>query len=87
MPVTADKGPEAEADVEAHETRGCCPDAAFDREFANYMVQDHKNDIVGFREARRPRAHGQAADLARRTTLPVLRKHLATAEHLADVAK
>jgi putative membrane protein len=53
---------------------------AFDREFTSYMVKDHKKDISEFeREARKG---GPTADLAKQT-LPVLRKHLATAQHLS----
>lgn len=52
---------------------------AFDREFARYMVSDHKKDIAEFQKQARTR--GPAADLARQT-LPVLRKHLAMAQRL-----
>ena len=61
------------------------PVPAFDREFARYMVQDHKTDISDF-EKQVATGDKATADLARQT-LPVLRKHLATAEHLADVSK
>jgi len=54
---------------------------AFDREFARYMVKDHKKDIEDFeREARSGDA--STAALARQT-LPDLRKHLAMAQKLA----
>jgi putative membrane protein len=52
---------------------------AFDREFARYMVNDHRKDIAEFREASRLR--GPAGELAQRT-LPALQKHLAMAERL-----
>jgi len=53
---------------------------AFDREFARYMVQDHKKDISDFAKAA---ATGDATTAAlARKNLPVLRKHLATAEKL-----
>jgi putative membrane protein len=53
---------------------------AFDREFAHYMVGDHRKDIADFRKAARLR--GPAGDLAQRT-LPTLQKHLAMAERLS----
>jgi putative membrane protein len=52
---------------------------AFDREFASYMVKDHRKDISDFEKQARKR--GAAAELAKQT-LPVLRKHLAMAERL-----
>ena len=81
-PVTDDMAPEAKA--EATKLQGLSG-PAFDREFARYMVQDHKTDISDF-EKQAANGDKATADLARQT-LPVLRKHLATAEHLADVAK
>jgi putative membrane protein len=53
---------------------------AFDREFARYMVNDHKKDIAEFRQES---MHGDAstARLAK-DTLPDLEKHLRTAEGL-----
>jgi len=53
---------------------------AFDHEFAQYMVQDHKKDIAEFE--RQSRRGGPTADLAAKT-LPDLRKHLAAAERLS----
>lgn len=53
---------------------------AFDREFARYMVGDHRKDIADFERA----AHASdppTAALAR-DTLPDLRKHLHTAQDL-----
>lgn len=79
MHVTPPRGPMAEADVERAKLM-LLSGAAFDREFANYMVHDHQNDIADFR-GEAAQGHGQAAALAR-TTLPVLRKHLAMAEAL-----
>ncbi|MGE5567225.1 MAG: DUF4142 domain-containing protein [Parcubacteria group bacterium] len=54
---------------------------AFDQEFAHYMVKDHRKDISDFEQQAR---HGDRSTrrLAQRT-LPVLRKHLRTAEQLA----
>jgi putative membrane protein len=52
---------------------------AFDREFAHYMVGDHRKDIAEFRKA--ARQGGPTAELAQRT-LPTLQKHLAMAQRL-----
>ena len=54
--------------------------AAFDREFARYMVDDHKKDIRKFEQQAAGR--GPTAQLARQT-LPTLKKHLKMAESLA----
>jgi putative membrane protein len=53
---------------------------AFDREFASYMVNDHRKDISEFEKQAHKR--GPAADLAKQT-LPTLRKHLAMAQRLS----
>ncbi|HEX4693657.1 DUF4142 domain-containing protein [Sphingomonas sp.] len=53
---------------------------AFDREFARYMVDDHRKDIAEFEDQARTGTRGTAA-LAR-ATLPDLRKHLRMAEAL-----
>lgn len=53
---------------------------AFDREFARYMVKDHRKDIANFERQTRT-GDATTAALAR-DTLPDLRKHLATAERL-----
>jgi len=52
---------------------------AFDREFARYMVKDHRKDIADFRK--QARRGGPVGDLAQRT-LPDLQKHLAMAMRL-----
>jgi putative membrane protein len=54
--------------------------AAFDRQFARMMVMDHKQDIAKFqREAKKTNDPlGQYAS----NTLPVLKKHLDTAEKI-----
>lgn len=54
---------------------------AFDREFARYMINDHRKDIRDFEEQARTGREGTAA-LARRT-LPTLRKHLRMARRTA----
>ena|ERR1041385_1602151 len=50
----------------------------FDREFLNYMIEDHQKDIAEFKEASNS-DNSRVAQMARQT-LPVLRKHLQTAE-------
>jgi putative membrane protein len=51
----------------------------FDREFAKYMVKDHRKDIAEYEKAERMR--GDVGRLARET-LPTLHKHLREAERL-----
>lgn len=55
--------------------------AAFDGEFARYMVKDHRHDIADF-EKEVVSGHGATAALAK-TQLPILRKHLNAAQRLA----
>lgn len=52
----------------------------FDKEFARHMVQDHKKDISKFE--RESKKSGDVANFAQ-DTLPVLKKHLQTAETLS----
>jgi putative membrane protein len=52
--------------------------AAFDREFARYMVQDHQKDIADFTKETKSGDPADVRALAQKT-LPTLRKHLATA--------
>jgi putative membrane protein len=54
--------------------------ADFDREFVNYMVDDHRKDIAKF-EAEAARKDGAVSDLAAKQ-LPTLRKHLSIAASL-----
>lgn len=53
----------------------------FDREFAQYMVEDHRKDIAEFEREANGADPADVRALAR-TTLPALRKHLATARAL-----
>ena len=55
--------------------------AAFDHEFARYMVEDHKKDIADFEKETRSGDPADVRALARQT-LPVLHKHLATAQRI-----
>ncbi len=75
---TAELAPEAKAEARKLERLS---GPAFDREFARYMVTDHRKDIADFEKAARSRDRATAA-LARET-LPDLRKHLKTAQQLA----
>lgn len=78
VPVTDRIAPEAAAEraklLRLHGT-------SFDREFARYMVEDHKKDIGKFEAEAKSRDPDAVTSLARRT-LPTLRKHLAVAERL-----
>jgi putative membrane protein len=52
----------------------------FDKEFAAYMVKDHRKDIADYEKAQRlPGAPGRLA----KATLPTLHKHLKAAQRLA----
>ena len=53
----------------------------FDRQFAQDMVNDHKQDISKFEN--QAKSKGPFADFARQT-IPTLKKHLQTAESLTD---
>lgn len=78
VPDTSDLAPEAKAEVK--KLQGLSG-AAFDREFASYMVMDHTKDIADF-EKEAKSGDSSTAALARET-LPGLRKHLAVAQKLA----
>jgi putative membrane protein len=54
---------------------------AFDKEFVRYMVKDHTKDIAMFQNEAKNGA-GEASELAQKT-VPVLQKHLETAQALA----
>jgi putative membrane protein len=53
--------------------------AAFDKEFASYMVKDHTKDIADFEK--QAKGTGPTADLAKQS-LPTLKKHLSIAQGL-----
>ena len=53
----------------------------FDKEFASYMVQDHKEDIADFTKEAQSSAPADIRKMAQ-DTLPDLRKHLAMAQSL-----
>jgi len=56
--------------------------AAFDKEFASYMTDDHKKDIAEFEE-QASTSKGETSALAKKT-LPTLEKHLKIAESLTS---
>ena len=68
------------ADAERHKLAGL-RGAAFDREFVRYMVKDHQDDISDFQSELKSGDPVEVRALARRT-LPVLQKHLVTAQSL-----
>lgn len=53
----------------------------FDREFASYMVKDHRKDIEDFQREASNGANPRARALAAQN-IPVLQKHLQTAQRL-----
>lgn len=55
--------------------------AAFDKEFASYMVKDHEKDVKAFK-AKAAEGDKDVPKLAAKT-LPTLEKHLQTAQSLA----
>lgn len=79
--VAATEAMAPEARAERRKLQGLSG-SAFDREFARYMVEDHKKDIADFEKQAK---QGDAATKAlAEKTLPVLHKHLETAEKLAS---
>lgn len=79
MGVTPPTQPMPEASREEKKLQGMSG-AAFDREFARYMVQDHRKDIGDF-QRQAAKHKGPVSNLARQT-LPTLHKHLDMAEKL-----
>lgn len=73
--------PMPEATAEYRKLQGL-KGAAFDAEFARYMVEDHEKDIADYKAQAVGSRDPQVKALARRT-LPVLKAHLATAHALA----
>ena len=76
--VPADDQPMPEAQKERDKLMGM-HGADFDKEFAKYMVTDHRKDLADYRKA--AKMPGPVGKLARQT-LPTLQKHLSTAEHI-----
>ena len=78
VPVTTALAPEADAEQrKLSRLHG----AAFDREFVSYMVNDHKNDISDFQGELKSGDPAVVRAFAQHT-LPVLRKHLRTAQSI-----
>jgi putative membrane protein len=77
--VPAPTAPALDAEQERSKLDGLTGQA-FDREFARYMVQDHRADIARFEQE--AGAHqGRVSELANQS-IPVLRKHLEMALNL-----
>jgi len=57
---------------------------AFDKEFASYMVDDHKKDIAEFKE--KANAGKSETSVLAKKTLPALEKHLKMAESLSTIS-
>lgn len=75
--ITNDPAPEAKADLD--KLKGLSG-AAFDKEFARMMVEDHQKDIAKY-EKQASSGDPQTSALAKET-LPTLRKHLRIAQGL-----
>ena len=75
--VTPPDGPAKEA-VDEKTKLSKLSGAAFDKEFASYMVTDHQKDISEFQDEANAK-NGPASDLATKQ-LPVLKKHLEMAQ-------
>lgn len=58
----------------------------FDKEFASAMVEDHQKDIAKFEEQANGGDDGKVKAMAAKT-LPVLKKHLETAQKLQGAAQ
>ena len=78
VPTTMKLAPPA--DAEQHKLAGL-HGPAFDQEFVRYMIHDHTDDISDFRGEMKSGDPAEVRALAMRT-LPVLQKHLATAQNL-----
>jgi putative membrane protein len=76
--IPSQMAPEAQLEyAKLHLLRG----TAFDHEFSRYMVKDHQNDIADFEKEAKSSDPSDLRALARQS-LPVLRKHLATASSI-----
>jgi putative membrane protein len=72
--------------LQEHDRLSKLSGARFDREFAQHMVTDHKGDIADFTKQSKMKAGDPTVSFASET-LPVLQKHLQTAESLEKGAK
>lgn len=78
MGATLPNEPNAKQKVD-HDRLSKLSGAQFDREFASHMVDDHKKTIAKYQA--QAKKSGPLADLAK-ATVPVLQKHLQTAQSL-----
>lgn len=81
--VTPPDEPMPEAQDESNKLSQMSGDA-FDREFASYMVTDHQKDIQKFKD--QVKANDPQTSALAGQTLPVLQKHLQTAQSLTGNA-
>jgi putative membrane protein len=79
MNVEVPAEPTPEAQQEMDKLKGMSGDG-FDKEFASFMVMDHKKMISMFED--QAKSDAKTADMAEKT-LPVLKKHLETAQQLS----
>jgi putative membrane protein len=85
MNVTAPTQP-SKKHLQEHERLSKLSGAQFDRAFAQHMVMDHKEDIAEFTKQSKMKAGDPTVTFASET-LPVLQKHLQTAESLEKARK
>ncbi|MDB5543748.1 MAG: outer membrane protein [Hyphomicrobiales bacterium] len=83
--ITAPTQP-SKKQVQDHDRLAKLNGAQFDREFTLHMVSDHKEDIADFTKQSKMKAGDPTVSFASET-LPVLQKHLQTAESLEKGAK
>jgi putative membrane protein len=67
--------------MEVHDRLSKLDGARFDQEFTTHMVSDHKEDIADYTKQSKMKAGDPTVSLATET-LPVLQKHLQTAQSL-----
>jgi putative membrane protein len=83
--VTAPTQP-SKKHLQEHDRLSKLNGAQFDREFTLHMVTDHKEDVADFTKQSKMKAGDPTVSFAAET-LPVLQKHLQTAESLEKSAK
>jgi putative membrane protein len=76
--VNAPSGPSAKQKAD-YDKMAKAQGAAFDKEFAQHMVMDHKKDIAEYKKA--AKKNDDAGQYAK-DSLPVLEKHLQTAQSI-----
>jgi putative membrane protein len=81
MKIEAPKGPNSEQQA-MHNKMSKMQGAEFDKMFASHMVMDHEKEIKKYQDAAKTDPNSDIGKYAA-NTLPVLQKHLKTAQSLA----